>query len=114
MQFEVRKTSDPFHLTVVVAPQAHRVEYLRVDQRTVPRSELLGHPTEIRDWYLKGVKHTVNETGIVRYFPDTRDIIELVSLDNLLTWIKMVDEEVIVTWRDNDIPLLEIYDDYRE
>ena len=70
------------------------------------------------NWFAKGTNHRITKEGyIARDFGFEEEWgIRIDSLEELMDFYKNVGEDIIITnsFLNDDIPALEIYDDYRE
>ena len=119
MKFEIERTSKystEFDEDKKPHPSATPEDFLRPDIRTqdspknIPINKGKGG-----DWYTVGQNHRVENGCIVRDFPDTHWVIEIESLQDLISFSKEQGSIIIhPPLTQEGIPRLEIYDDYRE
>jgi hypothetical protein len=111
MKFHIRRTS--MWNKTKPCKEAYQIDGFRVDERTVK------DPSKIPDgekWYKEGVNHRLVKGHICRDFPTKLWVMEINSLEELMKFSKKYGELVIRDddWAAKDMPMIEIYDDYRE
>lgn len=101
-------------------PNAIIKKYKKVEVRNVSSFEEFDKRFSWMEgnWLSKGVNHKMSKGRIQREFPNGAEghFIEINSIEELLEFHKKVGSELIITSAINNesIPVIEIYNDYRE
>jgi hypothetical protein len=119
VKFEVRRTSDhltfdPGHPPCEAATRGSQADY---DRRTFrsPAEYDAKFGGRGKNWIDKGAEHGNYDGGIYRRLEDEPCwILRLATLDEFLAFVEQHGEVVVSPGFKNELPLLEIYDDYRE
>jgi hypothetical protein len=115
MKFRITRTSSDYFYEKKPCEKAVEGTYLHTHTRTCTEEEFnkrFAHREGL--WRSKGINHRVDSRGYIQR-EDEREgfLIEIKSLEELLELIAEVDCPVVIS-KDNPMPEIEIYDDYRE
>lgn len=119
MKFIIRRTGSSLDSKVPPVEGAYLGKAIIVDRRLFKtpeehdqRMKVYGHKDR---WHDAGTNHRFTETGIARDFEEERWLIDIVTLEELLSLQRRVTCELIIDAQEDDgTPIIEIYDDYRE
>jgi hypothetical protein len=114
MKFRITRTSGSCVDEAKPYKKAVKGTYLYTHTRTVSEEEFNRKFADREGlWRSKGINHRVDSRGYIQR-EDERDgfLIEINSLEELVAFIDEVGE--IIISKDNPMPEIEIYDDYRE
>lgn len=115
MKFRITRTSGSCFDEARPCKKAVKGTYLYTHTRTCTEEEFnkrFAHREGL--WRSEGINHRVDSIGYIQR-EDEREgfLIEINSLEELLELIAEVDCPVVIS-KDNQMPEIEIYDDYRE
>lgn len=115
MKFRITRTSGSYFDEKKPCEKAVEGKYLHTHTRTCTEEEF-NRKCAYREgpWRSKGINHRVDSRGYIQR-EDEREgfLIEINSLEELLELIAEVDYPVVIS-KDDPMPEIEIYDDYRE
>lgn len=95
--------------------EAKQTSYVYYDWRTVNDPKKLTYHNALNDWYSHGENHRVERGNIVRDLPhDNGWSVDFETMDDLLKFVNKYGRVVVSNWDDHNLPMIEIYDDYRE
>lgn len=114
MKFHISRTSDGID-EMQPHEKAYKDKYIHIDSRYTDDSNKLNHKEDRDNWYNKGNNHRVENGHIKRDFQEESWFIDIDSLKELIDFLNEVGSIVVTKfiWNE-DIPEIEIYDDYRE
>ena len=115
MKFRITRTSSDYFDEARPCKKAVKGKYLHTRTRTCTEEEF-NRKFAYREglWRSKGINHRVNKDGNIQR-EDERGgwLIEINTLEELIELIAEVDCRVVIS-KDDPMPEIEIYDDYRE
>lgn len=115
MKFRITRTSSDYFDEARPCKKAVKGTYLHTHTRTCTEEEFNRKFSDREGlWRSKGINHRVDSRGYIQR-EDEREgfLIEINSLEELLELIAEVDCPVVIS-KDDPMPEIEIYDDYRE
>lgn len=114
MKFRITRTSGNYFDEAKPCEKAVKGTYLYTHTRSCTEEEFnRKHAHREGLWRSKGINHRVDSRGYIQREDEIEGfLIEINTLEELVAFIDEVGE--IIISKDNPLPEIEIYDDYRE
>lgn len=111
MRFVVTRTSECGDFDTPPCSEAELGSLVSTERVTVDYFKNYGYSSD--DWHKWGRNHRIEGEYICRDYDEEFWFITIYSIDELIGFVKKNGKVVVSIGEDND-PLIEIYDDYRE
>ncbi|NCU26025.1 hypothetical protein EOM86_04805 [Candidatus Nomurabacteria bacterium] len=114
MKFRITRTSSNYFYEKRPCEKAVKGTYLYTHTRTCTEEEFNRKFADREGlWRSKGINHRVNSRGYIQREDERKGfLIEINTLEELVAFVDEVGD--IIISKDNPMPEIEIYDDYRE